>query len=112
MEQQDQSLLAAFGWWEKRRIIYNLVVGTTGLFCIYGMGIPVFWFEIVLYGVLANICYCLGFCIEVAARFYFKNNTDFNEKRFYLYILGLVLSVIITFGLATLNGILSMPHPG
>jgi len=65
------------GWWEKRRLAYNVMVGGSGLLSIgvatlvsalppnahpWGL-VP--WQPVVAFGVLANICYLLGPTIEV-----------------------------------------------
>ena len=65
---------AIFGWWEKRRLPYNLIVGVTGLASVtwiwlgetmMGSAFGSFpWQPIVIVGVLANICYTLGPIIE------------------------------------------------
>lgn len=109
----DLSLLTAFGWWEKRRWIYNLVVGLTGV--IFLMFIPSFGgvelIGIMVYGLLANLCYSLGFLLEVVARYYFKNDTDFSAKRKLLFGAGLVISILITAVLGSAWGIFSTGHP-
>jgi hypothetical protein len=111
-ETQDKSLLYAFGWWEKKRIIYNLVVGTTGLLCLYFLSLPVHWLEVLFYGIIVNLCYTLGFLIEVGARYYLDSNMNFTGKRKVLFGLGLVFSILVTVGLAFLYGFLIMPFPG
>ena len=32
---QDQSILDMIQWWEKRRLIYNLIIGFAGLFATF-----------------------------------------------------------------------------
>ena len=61
-------------WWESRRLAYNLVVGVTGLGTLAyanilsliarGFLMPVEWQLIVLYGLVANGFYTLGWVIE------------------------------------------------
>lgn len=65
-----------FGWWESRRPTYNLIVGGAGLITLgtmqliswlpphMPMGVP--WQLVVVYGVLANVCYTFGAMIEAA----------------------------------------------
>ena len=64
------------GWWEKRRLAYNVIVGGAGVFSatfasvITAIGpnahpwglIP--WQPVALFAVLANICYLLGPTVE------------------------------------------------
>lgn len=61
-------------WWERRRPMYNLIVGTTGIATlVYANGLelalghgllPVPWQAIAAYGVLANVCYTFGWIAE------------------------------------------------
>lgn len=66
------------GWWEKRRLPYNLAVGTAGVVSL-GLGsifsalppggivLTLFpWQPIVLFAVMANVCYLLGPAVEIA----------------------------------------------
>ena len=67
---------AIMRWWEGRRLHYNLIVGTAGVFTL-GIGeltrlLPPHAHHegppigiIILYGVMANVCYCLGPISEV-----------------------------------------------
>jgi hypothetical protein len=66
------------GWWETRRPTYNLIVGSAGLVTLGvvrvvswlppHMPMPIGWQPIVVYGVMANVCYTLGWVLEVAAQ--------------------------------------------
>lgn len=62
------------GWWESRRLTYNLIVGGAG-FVTLGtiqvmswlpphLGVTVPWQVVVAYGVSANVCYTFGSVIE------------------------------------------------
>ena len=63
-----------FAWWESRRPMYNLIVGTSGLFSLGTISLmsllpprlPLFvpWQAVVVFGVCANVCYSFGFAIE------------------------------------------------
>ena len=105
MDQQDlpandESLLTAFAWWEKRRLVYNLIVGCSGLF-----GIVLFPFfglitllGILIYGFMTNVFYTFGFIIEVASKHYFKSKDNLIPRRKTLFIAGLIFSVLMTAG--------------
>ena len=65
-----------FAWWECRRLLYNVVVGSTGVITLatvlvldwlppHVLHIVVPWQAVVLYGVAANVCYSCGFLLEV-----------------------------------------------
>ncbi len=75
-------------WWEARRLAYNVAVGGAGLVTLGVMGtvslLPpllhpplVAWPQVlvgvVVYGVLANVCYSLGWGAEVAMRLLWKD---------------------------------------
>jgi hypothetical protein len=67
---------AIIRWWEARRIPFNLIVGASGVVSLgiislisilppsaHGFSIP--FLAIVVYGVLANLCYSLGPTVEL-----------------------------------------------
>jgi hypothetical protein len=58
-------------WWESRRLLFNLSVGSAGLLSLgivaliarlppHPGGFPVPWVGVLVYAVLANLCYTLG----------------------------------------------------
>lgn len=112
-DEKDRSLLAAFAWWEKRRILYNIVVGLAGMgiFAFIPVQLTDSWIGVFFYACIANLFYCLGFLLEVAARHYFKSDMDFTERRKTIFVLGLVFSVAVTVGLVFLFGLTAAPHP-
>jgi hypothetical protein len=72
-----QSAVALLRWWESRRLFYNKVVGATGLFTLTGVlllapgtgpVLPGAAVGVVAYGVMANVCYSLGWLAELMAR--------------------------------------------
>jgi len=66
---------AIIGWWERRRLFYNVAVGAAGSVSFVAMSIVdsvlkgdphvVPWPFVVLFGLGANVMYCLGPTIEV-----------------------------------------------
>jgi hypothetical protein len=77
---------AILGWWEKRRLAYNVFVGSAGLFSLglsyvfsilppnggFIPGLP--WQPIVVFGVMANICYLLGPTAEILIQKMWRGN--------------------------------------
>jgi hypothetical protein len=68
---ETESAFSVINWWESRRMVYNVAVGAVGLFSLAAMGffavlpphadsITFPWPAVLLYGVLANLCYSLG----------------------------------------------------
>jgi hypothetical protein len=71
------------GWWESRRLKYNLVVGGAGVTSLVAVRLitllpphthplPAFflaavWRPVLLFAVMANVCYTLGPAVEVIA---------------------------------------------
>ena len=102
---------AIISWWENRRLAYNGIVGAAGLFS-YGVGnvvgllvdghlIPLI--PVVVFGVMANVCYCLGPIIEIALRS--KLRGKLLPVGPTLFRMGLTFSV----GLALLPGTILAP---
>jgi len=110
------------GWWEARRIPFNLIVGIAGIFsCIvagfvvlgsYFLGIgsfdlpdpPLFAvFGIILYATAANVCFTGGWVAELAVRKLCPREAD----RFATLSLslGLIFSVLLTLTPGLLIGI-------
>ncbi len=90
--------LSGFAWWERQRIIYNLVVGLTGVLSMWLMDIPFgeFLIAIVGYAFLANVAYCAGHLLELFDIYYLKGSLSIYQLRWVLFILGVLFSVAIT----------------
>jgi nicotinamide riboside transporter PnuC len=107
--EEDKSLLNAFGRWEKKRLFYNTVVGAAGILTtvLSSQKIDILYLiGIIFYGVAANLFYCPGFLTEVAIKYYFKSDIDFSDKRNAFFWIGLIFSLLITLAFEVL---LSMP---
>lgn len=92
-------------WWEKRRLAFNLVVGATGLLslsviALIGLMPPHPGFSgppplaILIYGVIANLCYTLGWVIEGAAHGAWKEGLQPTGP--VLFRQGLIFAVGVT----------------
>lgn len=101
------------GWWEARRIPFNLIVGSAGLLSVVVVGIvaagssllfnsdfglpdpPLFaLFAVVIYVIMANVCFTGGWLAELVIRKIWPREAD----RFATLSisLGLVFSVLLT----------------
>jgi hypothetical protein len=92
-------------WWERRRLAFNLVVGATGIVS-YGFaaalaalppikhdgGIPLV--AVLVYGILANLCYTLGWMIEGGAHLAWRD--DIKPSGPVLFRQGLLFAVGLT----------------
>lgn len=77
-----RSPLRVVQWWEKRRLMFNVVVGLTGLGTLAYTGALVAltqdaplrlpWQVVVAYGLAANVCYTMGWVVENAAERWLK----------------------------------------
>ena len=112
----------AIGWWETRRISYNLIVGGAGiltcvLILIVGLGASILFnsdfgvpgspfiavFGVIVYGVLANVCFTGGWVTELIVRRAWPEEADrFATTSFSL---GLVFSVFLTLIPALIIGV-------
>ena len=91
-----------FRWWEGKRLFYNQVVGTAGLVTLAGLSILIpepmpqlFALGAALvYGVMANACYSLGWGIELLARVIWGRSAPMMGPL--LFREGLIFSVGLT----------------
>lgn len=71
-----RSAPAIVAWWERRRLAYNAAVGAAGLVSLGTVGLasmlvggeemfPGAFFAAAVFGVMANVCYCLGPATEL-----------------------------------------------
>ncbi len=96
-------------WWELRRLLFNLLLLIVGIASIAGMELvmrslippgddAVEPFVVVLgavaYGIMANLCYTLGWIIELRARK--LNPMAARQRARVMFRLGTVLSCLIT----------------
>ena len=101
------------GWWESRRIPFNLIVGSAGILScitigIVGLGSEILFgsefgipnppafalIGILIYGIMANVCFTGGWIAELVVRRIWPREADrFASTSFSL---GLVFSVLLT----------------
>lgn len=92
-------------WWESRRLAYNVAVGGAGLVTLSAFGFlsllppripgPVFvWRGVVVYAVLANLAYSLGWLAEMAMRVLWREKAP--DAGPALFRQGLVFAVGVT----------------
>lgn len=112
----------AIGWWEARRIPFNLIVGIAGILSCIVAGVvvlgsyflgngdfdlpdpPLFAvFGVILYAIAANVCFTGGWLTELAVRKVWPDEAD----RFatFSFSLGLIFSVLLTLSPGILLGI-------
>lgn len=106
-----RSKRAILGWWEKRRLPYNLFVGAAGMitvgFTSIVAALPPFgsvffppWQAVAMFAFMANVCYTLGPAIEmIVEKIWGRNVLPVGPA---LYRMGLTFSV----GLALLPSLI------
>lgn len=93
---------AVIGWWERRRPLYNAVVGVTGLVTVSLLVAvtpailvqPGLWLGVTAYGIAANVCYTLGAPLELLLERWLGRQTYALGPTLFRY--GLVYSVGLT----------------
>jgi len=104
------SVFTVLRWWERRPLLYNLVVGTAGLLTaaiahLLVILVPAPGAEgpplrfILVYAIAANVCYSLGAPIDLVLRRMLKENA------------GPVAQALFRYGLAFSIGLTLLPIP-
>ncbi len=98
----SKELYESIKWWESRRFFFNIAVGIAGFIpcsfffrTILEIGIFNSSLGIFIYALLANICYCFGWGIDILKSFYLKN-PSFGKSKYTLLVLGVIFSIWVT----------------
>jgi hypothetical protein len=88
-------------WWEKQRIIFNLVVGISGLLPLIILLPSWFGIEevigILIWGIISNILYSSGILVEIFNLYYLNSKVNFFKFKFGFYFFGSLLYCVVTF---------------
>ena len=89
--------------WNKLRIIYNVVLFVVGILAAGPTLLiaPAVLIMVLLYAVIANICFCAGPFIDIYYLVFSETQTSLLRNT--LFILGLLISILITLGLGLLS---------
>jgi hypothetical protein len=116
------------GWWELRRLAYNLIVGATGLFSVatavtvsvicdkligepIGMPDPAIFaiVGIVVYGIMANVCFTGGWVVELfLAQVWAVRPSRFGQIAFSLGLLGSVFLTLLPAGYIVISAAVTL----
>src|SRR5207253_2780038 len=110
------------GWWELRRIPYNLIVGCVGIVtCVFiataalaseivfgkefGLPDPPIFavLGVLLYAIAANLCYTGGWIAELLVRKLWPDGTD--RFAVWIFSLGVIFSILVTLSPSVLIGV-------
>lgn len=93
-----RSMFSILLWWESRRLVYNLIVGLSGLPSVFILSLVGLTFPAVIaaffYALCANVCYCLGAPAEMIAGAVWKEKASHSGS--VLLTLGTIFSVALT----------------
>jgi hypothetical protein len=110
LESPKMDIWEAITWWEKKRLLYNIVVNGIAIGRIFFelskfntpftqshfLWLPII-FIVIQFFILANFCFCSGYVLEILEFYYFKKIGFFKYRRWGLLILGYTISVPISF---------------
>jgi len=107
------SMWAVVGWWEARRVAFNLIVGATGVITSVlvlliawaserWLGIPIglpdppvlVILAVIAFGAAANICYAGGWVVELIVRRTWPGDSE--RVGVISFALGIVVAVVVT----------------
>lgn len=97
---KDSEILKVVGWWERRRLVYNVLVAVSGIAGIWLSEIeimPEFTPFVIIFGVSANLFYCLGWGIYVLRCHFQKGSVFVKPYGQVFFWLGTLFSIFITF---------------
>ena len=98
------------GWWEIRRLWFNVIVGITGISSIIYMDFGFYLFfnivGIAIYGIIVNIFYSFGVLVELFDLYYLK--LKLKTFRLLFFIMGTLFTCFMTicFAINCYNSIL------
>ncbi len=92
-------------WWERKRLIYNLLIIALSVFSIwqywdYPMRSIIGGKQIIINAIVfifgANLFYSLGWLLGIANHYLFKTEYTSREKKWILFVLGTLFSLVWT----------------
>ncbi len=93
---KKETRLERIKWWEKKRIRYNLIIGTISLIILGTCGFVLGRFEELIefffyYLFFLNCCFTLGWIVEILVLSVFRS--DISRYRQAFYLIGLLLPI-------------------
>jgi hypothetical protein len=97
-----ESLTSAIGYWERRRIVFNIVLAAIVL-AYFGIHYPAsktvlsvnFALILFILAVLANIAYCAAYFVDVFAQSS-GYREEWQKRRWILFLVGMLFAGVIT----------------
>ena len=105
----NNQLMDFIGWWERGRLFYNLAQIVA-----YAIAIGLNWYNAVnmgfvelglwflIYTLVANLCYTIGWAIEILRSYYFKRESSFFlRNKVWFWLVGTSLSGAFLYHMST-----------
>ncbi|MDG1331584.1 MAG: hypothetical protein P8P74_04595 [Crocinitomicaceae bacterium] len=107
-ESPKDVILGIMRWWEKKRLLFNMIILSiiaivislhlverpNSYRYIFGGG---FIIQSIFYFVFINICYCLGWGVQLLRYYYFKTQYDSKALDYVLFIFGTLVTGFFTY---------------
>ena len=94
----DNNISNSLKWWDKKRIWYNIIVGSASITYLIHVNPETFnladLIGVIIYAFGANLLYTLGFLLELYDMTYMKSSIGFHRFRLISFIFGTVFSVL------------------
>ena len=107
LENETNEIYASINWWERKRLIFNLILIGVEILIIsffwrgaieFGIGNTIFWS--IAYTIVANIFFSIGWGISVLIDYYnLKFLKNIEKLRMLFFILGILFSIFLTIAL-------------
>ncbi len=105
IKEKNDDLLKSLRWWEKKRVLYNLILLGIIIFIIFSRYDAFLYFGVyngiigsILFLLVANFFFCMGWILEILIYYYFKKGYQFIKTlRMFLFIIGISISIFQTF---------------
>jgi len=101
-ESLRESLTEAIRYWEPRRLVYNLVLGTVAIGWVVATWPhfrPVFTLfsllRLAALALLANVCYCAAYVVDIPLRLS-ALSPIWSRRRWVLWLMGTLLAFVVT----------------
>ena len=107
LDNESNEIYASINWWERKRLIFNLILIGVEILIIsffwrgaieFGIGNTIFWS--IAYTIAANIFFSIGWGISVLIDYYnLKFLKNIEKLRMLFFILGILFSIFLTIAL-------------
>ena len=99
IDELGSKILDSYTWWAKKRLLFNILVGLTGLLTIFTFGFNFYIADmlgILAWGLVANGLYSFGYVVESLVLVRTKGASRISQSRSLLFWLGTVAYMLVT----------------